>query len=208
MEPKHVITQVVGTAAAVLLVRWGWKEFRRDWHDHRRLPLVTGPYMGGRTLFVALGAIAALVPLVIAIVTFELVPKRNGEAFAGMLAWVSLAFVFVMLGATTRAASRSAKGWLTLVGDDAVRIDADGASATLKLRPGGATLRFIESGTGPQYVQLDLEDGSTRAHVWGMVGLRDMKLVSPERLAHAQGLMAATSMGPLVRRLAPYLAKV
>jgi hypothetical protein len=208
MEPKHVITQVVGTAVAVLLVRWGWKEFRSDWHDHRRLPLVTGPYMGGRTVFVTLAALAALVPILIGIFYFELVPKRNGAAFAAMLAWVSLGFVFVLLGATTRQARLSAKGWITLVGDGAVRIDADGASATLKLGPGSATLRFIDSGVGPQYVQLDLDDGTSRAHVWGMVGLRDLKLVSPERLAHAQGLMAATSMGPLVRRLAPYLAKV
>jgi hypothetical protein len=208
VEPKHVITQVVGTTAAVLLVRWGWKEFRRDWHDHRRLALVTSPYMGGRTVLVALGAIAALVPVLIAIIKFELVPKQSPEAFVAMLAWVSLGFVFVMLGATTRAARQSAKGWITLVGGDAVRIDADGASATLKLRPGSVTLRFIESGTSPQYVQLDLDDGSARAHVWGMVGLRDLKLVSPGRLEHAQGLMAATSMSPLVRRLAPYLDKV
>ena len=45
MEPKHVITQVVGIAAAVVLVRWGWNEFRTDWRDKRRLPLVTGPWM-------------------------------------------------------------------------------------------------------------------------------------------------------------------
>src|SRR5688572_19767933 len=162
MEPKHVITQVVGTAVAVLLVRWGWKEFRRDWHDHRRLPLVTGPYMGGRTALVTLAAIAALVPILFGVFYFELVPKHNGAAFAAMLAWVSIGLVFVLLGATTRQARLSAKGWITLVGDGAVRIDADGASVTLNLRPGSASLRFVDSGAGPQYVQLDLDDGTSR----------------------------------------------
>jgi len=208
MEPRHVITQVVGTAAALVLGRWGWRELRRDWHERRRLPLVTGPFMGGRTVLATVGVVAALVPLMFAIMKLELIPRQSVALFIATLAWVAGAFVFALLGLTTMMARSAAKGWITVVGADTLRVEAAGESATLRLRPGAARLSFIISGGGgPQYVQLDLEDEQgTTAHIWGMVGLRDLKLVSPGRLAQPQGLMSATSMGPLCRWLAPYLA--
>jgi hypothetical protein len=209
MEAKHIITQVIGTVATVVLARWGWKEFRRDWRQHGRLPLVTGPFIGGWTVVAVVGAIALLVLAFVAILNLELVPKGNPGAFVAMLAWASLAFVFLILGLTTLAARRYAKGWITLLGDGSLRVDAGGVSATFKLAPGLATLRFIEVKGDQrfQYVQLDLDDGRQRAHVWGMVGIRDLKLVTKEYVAEAEGLMAATSMGPLCRQLAPYLTK-
>jgi hypothetical protein len=207
MEAKHVITQLIGTAVSVLLVRWGWKEFRRDWRVDRRLPLVTGPYLGGRTLLTVLGVFAALVPILIAIVKLELVPKGSSSLFVAMLAWTSVGFVFALLGLTSTQTRRSAKGWLSVVGEDSLRIEAEGGTATLKLVPGAARLSFIDGAAGSQYVQLDIDDGAARAHVWGMIGLRDSKLVGPARLAQAQGLMVATSMSPLCRWLAPYLAR-
>ena len=92
--------------------------------------------------------------------------------------------------------------------DGTLRLDAEGASAVLKLGLGGARLRFVDQArAGTQYVQLELDDGATRAHVWGMVALWDMKLVGREIAPRAQGLMVATSMSPLCRWLAPYLAK-
>jgi hypothetical protein len=191
----------------VLLVRWGWKEFRRDWRVDRRLPLVTGPTMGGRTLLALLGAFAALVPILIAIVKLELVPKGSSALFFAMLAWTSLGFVFALLGLTSSQARRSAKGWISVVGEDSLRIEAEGGTATLKLVPGAARLSHIDGGAGSQYVQLDVVDGAARAHVWGMIGLRDGKLVGPGRLAQARGLMVATSMSPLCRWLAPYLTR-
>jgi hypothetical protein len=120
------------------------------------------------------------------------------------LSWVALGFTFLLLGATTALARRYAHGWITLVGDDALRIDADGASATLKLRPGVATLRAVENAT--QYVQLDIDDGTAQAHVWGMVGFRGLKYLAGG-LTPARGLMVATSMAPLCHRLAPYFVK-
>ena len=206
MEPKQIITQLVGTAAALLLIRWGWTEFRRDWKE-RRLPLVSGPYMGGRTVLISLGTIAALVPIFMAIMAFELVPKGSPLAFFAMLSWLSLGFVFVMMGVISLQARRAAKGWLTLVGDDTVRVEADGSTATLKLRPGAARLRFVAGGVRVQYVQLDLDDGTSRAHVWGMIGVRSLNLVLPEQLPRAEGLMLTSSMSPLCRWLAPYLQK-
>jgi hypothetical protein len=207
VEPKHVITQLVGAATAVPIVRWGWKEFRRDWAEERRLPLVTGPYLGGRTVLLALGAVAAVVAIVMAIIELQLIPKDSPVLFVAMLVWLSLAFVFGLLGAASIQSRRSAKGWIYVVGDDSLRIDTDGASATLKLRPGTARLRSVHHGRNPQYVQLDLDDGVTRAQVWGMVGIRELKMVGPEARARPQGLMVATSMSPLCRWLAPYLTK-
>ncbi|HXT99665.1 MAG TPA: hypothetical protein VN903_01645 [Polyangia bacterium] len=208
MEPKHVITQVVGIAAAVVLVRWGWNEFRTDWRDKRRLPLVTGPYMGGRTVLLALGCVAVMIPAFMAIGKFRLLPTENlAFWFIMMLAWASAAFVFGMMGASTRQARRHAKGWITVLGDGAIRVDANDASAMLKLGPGVATLRPINDGSGMPYVQLDLDDGQTRAHVWGMVGIRALKLLTNEAVPRPQGLMVATSMAPLCRELAPYLKK-
>ncbi|HEX2657942.1 MAG TPA: hypothetical protein VHU40_06705 [Polyangia bacterium] len=207
METKHVITQGVGSTAALLVIAWGWREFRRDWREHQRVPLVTGPHMGGRTVLGAFAVIAALVPLLYAILKFELVPRQSVPLFVAMLAWTAGTFFFASLGLTVIVARRAAKGWLTLIGADTVRIDAEGASVTLRLGPGAARLSFVLTGGGPQYVQLDLEgDAGTRAHVWGMLGLRDLKLVSPGHFVQPQGLMAATSLGPLCRRLAPYLA--
>jgi len=202
-----VITQLLGTATAVLVVRWGWREFRRDWRDERRLPLVTGPYLGGRTLLALVGSIVALVPILIGIVKLELVPKSSPAQIVAMFVWLSLGFVFAIFGVLSREARRAAKGWIHVVGDDAVRIETDGATATLRLRAGAARLRFLEDGPSGQHVQLDLEDGATRAHVWGMVGMRDTKLVTPRRPAQPEGLMVATSMSPLCRWLAPYLTK-
>jgi len=208
VEPKHIVTQVVGTVAAVVLVRWGWNEFRSDWRDRRRLPLVTGPYMGGRTILLTLACLAVLVPGFMAIGKFRLLPDENLAAwFVVMLAWASLCFVFGLMGLSTRQARRHAKGWITLIGDGTIRVDADGASAILKLGPGVATLRPINDGSGIPYVQLDIDDGQTRAHVWGMVGVRALKLVSKDALPRAQGLMVVTSMAPLCRELAPYLNK-
>ncbi|HVV48293.1 MAG TPA: hypothetical protein VHG72_17895 [Polyangia bacterium] len=205
MGPKHVVTQVLGTVSALLLIRWGWREYRSDWKEHCRLPLVTGPYMGGRTLLIVFGAVAALVPILLAVVKFELVPRGSAAAFVAMLAWLSLGFVFLLFGALSRQTRRSAKGWITIAGEGLLRIDADGTTATLKLRPGAAALRFVEGSGRVQYVQLDLDDGNAAAHVWGMVGLRDMKLVLQDGAVQARGLMVASSMSPLCRWLAPYL---
>jgi hypothetical protein len=207
MEPKHIITQLVGAAATLPIVRWGWKEFRRDWAEERRLPLVTGPYLGGRTVLLALGAIAAVVPVIIAIIAFQLIPKDSPILFVAMLVWLSLDFVFGILALASIQSRRSAKGWIYVIGDDCLRIDAEGASVSLKLRRGTARLRSVHYGRNPQYVQLDLDDGVTRAHVWGMVGLRELKMVGPEPRARPQGLMVATSMSPLCRWLAPYIAR-
>src|SRR5262249_51356972 len=157
-----------------------------------------GPYMGGRTILLALGSVAVMIPAFMAIGKFRLLPSENLAVwFIAMLVWASLAFVFGLLGASTRQARRHAKGWITVVGDGTLRVDADGATAMLKLRPGIATLRHINDGSGMPYVQLDLDDGQTRAHVWGAVGFRALKLVSKEAVPRAQGLMVATSMAPL-----------
>lgn len=208
METKHVVTQVVGTTAALFVIAWGWREFRRDWREHQRFPLVTGPHMGGRTVLGALAVIATLLPVLLVILKFELVPRNSPALFVAMLAWTAGTFLFGSLGLTVIVARRAAKGWLTLIGADTVRIDAEGTIVMLRLRPGAARLSFILSAGGPQYVQLDLDgDDGTRAHIWGMIGLRDMKLVSPGHFVQPQGLMSATSLSPLCRRLAPYLAR-
>jgi hypothetical protein len=71
MEAKHVVTQMIGTVVAIGVARWGWNEFRSDWRDQRRLPLVSGPYMGGRTVLVTLAAIAVIVPVWLAPFAFR-----------------------------------------------------------------------------------------------------------------------------------------
>ena len=148
-----------------------------------------------------------MVPIIIAIIEFQLIPKDSPVLFVAMSVWLSLDFVFGILAVGSIQSRRAAKGWIYVVGDDGLRIDTEGASASLKLRPGTARLRSVHHGRNPQYVQLDLDDGVTRAQVWGMVGLRELKMVGPEARARPQGLMVATSMSPLCRWLAPYLAK-
>lgn len=205
METKQIITQIAGSASALLLARWAWTEFRSDWRDHRRLALVTGPFLGGRTLLWALVVIVALVPLVVSMMKLELVPRSHGAAIVGMLLWLSLGSVSATIVALTRAARSAARGWLTIVGQDTVRVDADGSSVTLRLRPASARLRLIGPSAGQSYVQLDLDDGNSRVHVWGMIGLRDLKLLGGDLTDHREGLMAASSLGALCRWLAPYL---
>ena len=203
MEPKQVITQIVGLTAMALLVPWGVKEARRDWRN-RRLPLVPGPF-GGGTLLIVLGAFALVAPVLFAIVTWKLIPMGTPAVFVATLGWVSIGFVFGLLGTLSWWMRRKASGWITLIGDDGIRVEANGDAATLTLRPRTANLRFVE-GSNPQYVQVDLNDGTHAAHVWGMVGIFDLKLVRSQARVPAQGLMVAASMGRLCRWLTPFLA--
>lgn len=207
VELKHVVTQIIGTGAAALLVRWGWREVHRDWREHRRLALVMGPYIDWRSGASVVGGIAVVVPLLLVVMKLELIPKGSPALFAAMLGWLSLAVVFFTLGIISVQARRYAKGWLTVVGDDTLLVEADGGTATVKLRPGAAIFRFIESGVGLQYVQLEVEDGNVRVHLWGMLGLRQLPMVSAERLTQPRGLMVAGSLNPLNRWLSPYLRK-
>jgi len=202
MEPKHLITQLVGFTAMGLLVRWGVKQMRRDWRE-RRLPLVPGPY-GGGTLLVVLGALVVPVPIFYAIFSWKLIPMGSPALFVATLGWFAIAFVFGLMGALAWRARRKASGWLTILGDETIRVEADGETATLRLRPGSARLRCVE-GTNPQFVQVDLHDGTHAAHFWGMLGAFDLKLVRARTQVPAQGLMVAVSMGRLCRWLAPFL---
>jgi hypothetical protein len=209
MEAKQILTQVFGTAAAALLTRWAWKEARRDWKDHRRLPLVAGPHWGRRPIrLVLLGALAALVLIVVGIINLDLVTLESPAAFVVMVGWLGIGLAFFVIGATARLSRRLAKGWISVTADDTLRIEVEGTAASLKVRPGMATLRFAEGGGRARFVQLDLDDGTTRAHVWGMVNLRDLKLDLPDGLVPARGLMVASSMTPLCRWLLPYLSSI
>ena len=202
MEPKHLITQLVGVTAMALLVPWGFKQMRRDWRE-RRLPLVPGPY-GGGTLLVVLGALVVPVPIFYAIFSWKLIPMGSPALFVATLGWFAIGFVFGLLGALSWRTRRKASGWLTILGDDTIRVEADDDTATLTLRPGSARLRCVD-GTNPQFVQVDLHDGTHAAHFWGMIGLFDLKLVRSRTQVPAQGLMVAVSMSQLCRWLAPFL---
>lgn len=201
MELRHIITQAAGASAAGLCVWWAVMEMRRDWSS-KRIPLLPGP-LSGRMLLVVLGALASLVPIFYAILVFELVPKGSPVSFAAMLAWLSAGFIGALLAAGSRQIRSGAAGWLTVLGDDTLRVAADEGAITLKLRAGSVRMYFIDG--PPQYVQLRLSDGDQAAHLWGRIAIRDMKLVTQGQLVPAQGLMIGSSMRPLCNWLRPFV---
>lgn len=203
MEAKHLVTLALGTAAAALAIAWAVREVRLD-SRAKRYPLMRGPLSAG--LFVtALLPFAALVPTLYAIFTLELVPKGSPGMFVAMLAWVSAATIASILALITRRSRREALGWLTLLGDDSLRIERAGESLTVTLRPASVRIYFLID--GPQYAQFELRDGEVTAHLWGMLAMRDFKLVTEGYNVPAQGLMVGGSTRALCELLAPYVTR-
>lgn|GEM_PF-5574703 len=184
---------------------------RRDWRDHRRVPLLSGPFFSARTLVVVflqiLAPIGAMVALLLASLSYDLVPRTNSFAVGATIVWLMLATLAAIIGLLVRQARRLVCGWITAVDEQTLRVDLDGASTTLTLAYGAVRLRPLKRANGsPQYAQLDVKDTAFTLHLWGAVGWRERKLLKDEQAPAPQGLMAAGSIGPLCRWLAPYLS--
>lgn len=123
-----------------------------------------------------------------------------------MLACFVVATVSRTIAAITWQRRRSALGWLTLVGDDRLRAEADGRVVTLTLRPGSVRLYCLAHAVHyGQHVQRDLRDGDATVHVWSAPGLGDHDLVKEGVLVQPQGRLVASSAGPLRRWLRPFV---
>lgn len=203
MNASQLLTLVVGLCAAAASVWWAVVEVRRDARA-RRFVLMCGPLSLGLFL-TAFVPIVALIPVLYGIFSQELVPKGSPGLFAAMLAWVSVTTIASMIALITLRGRREALGWITLLTDDTLRVDAEGSALTLTLRPRSVRIYFLAS--SPQYALLSLRDGETEVRVWGMLPLRDFHLVTEGHLVAAQGLMVGGSLRPLCAWLTPYVAK-
>ncbi|WP_257462081.1 hypothetical protein [Archangium lipolyticum] len=201
MEPRHLVTQVLGVSVMALTGWWAVVESRRDW-KLRRIPLLRGP-MSARVLLVVL-AMVALVPVVaVSIFSQELVPRDSPLWFVATLGWLSISVVLGLIALITRQLRSGAEGWLTVQGDETLLLDVDGTTSTFVLGVGAVRAYFIDG--APQYVQFVLTDGENVAFFRGAVGIRDMKLVTQGRVVPAQGLMIGSSMKPLLGWLRPFM---
>lgn len=204
MSPPEMALHTLGTLVALAGVALAWREATRD-ASLRRFPLVAQA-VSWRGLLVALGVMALGVLVLVPVLTSGLIPRGDPVAFTLMLAWFAVATVSFMIAAITWQIRRSALGWLTLVGDDQLRAEADGRAITLTLRPGSVRLYYLANAIHyGQYVQIDLRDGDAAVHVWGALRLGDHNLVTEGVLVQPQGLLVASSTGPLCRWLRPFV---
>lgn len=198
---QQTLTLVVGLVLAGAAVRWAAIEVRRD-KALRRFALISGPYAGGTLVVVA--AVVILLPAIFYVVlSNELVPKGSPFLFALMLGWISVASVAGIIAGVAIQVRRNAAGWLTLVGDDTLRVETEGTTATVKLAAGGARLFFIDE----RFVQFVICDDAATLTVWGMISIRGLKDVTEGGRVEARGLMLAGSAEPLRKWLSPYIAK-
>lgn len=204
MTPPLMALHTLGTLVALAGVSLAWRATTHD-ARRRRFPLVAQS-LSWPGLLVALGVLALSVLVLVPVLTSGLIPRGDPVAFTLMLAWFAVATVSFMIAAITWQIRRSALGWLTLVGDDQLRAEADGRAITITLRPGSVRLYYLANAAHyGQYVQMDLRDGDTAVHVWGTIGLGDHDLVTEGVLVRPEGLLVASSTRPLCRWLRPFV---
>jgi hypothetical protein len=203
MNPLQIVTLVFGLAIAAASVAWARTELKRD-KESRRFALISGPF-GGGTFWVVIPAVLLLVPLLYVVFAFELVPKGSPALFAFTLGWLAVALIATIIAGVAVQVRRNALGWITLVGDDTLQVEADGKSATLRLQAGDVRLFFI-SPEG-RYVQIVIETDAARLKVWGMISLKGIKDVTEGGFVAAEGLMLAGAFEPFRKWLSPYIVK-
>jgi hypothetical protein len=203
MNPLQIVTLVFGLALAVACVAWARAELKRD-KASRRFALISGPY-GGGTVWVVLPVVVLLAPLFYVLFAFELVPKGSPGLFALTFGWATVACIATIIAGITVQVRRNALGWITLVGDDTLEVEAEGKSATLRLQAGDVRLYFI-SPEG-RYVQIVIDTDAARLKVWGMISLRGIKDVTEGGFVAAEGLMLAGAFEPLRKWLSPYIVR-
>lgn len=198
---QQTLTLVVGLGLAAISVRWAAIEVRRD-KALRRFALISGPYAGG-TLVVVVVAVVLILAVTYAVFAYELVPKGSPLLFTLMLGWICVTSIAGIIAGVAIQVRRNAAGWLTLMGDDMLRLETEGTTETVKLAAGSARLFFIDE----RFVQFVVCDDAATLTVWGMISIRGLKDVTEGGRVEARGLMLAGSAEPLRKWLSPYIAK-
>lgn len=204
MNLPQIALHLVGTLTALGCVAWAWRASVRDEKPHR-FPLIGQAVSLGGVLS-GLAILLIAVPVIYAVLVSGLIPRGDPVAFTLMLGWVCIATVSLMIVSIIRHTRRSALGWLTLLGDDRLLVEAAGRSIMVTLRPKSVRVYFVANALNHgQYAQFDVHDGDVVVHFWGTLGLREMDLVTDGVLVRPEGLMVATASGPLCRWLRPYV---
>lgn len=204
MTPPQIALHAVGFTVALAGVALGWRESTRDAKENR-YPLLAQA-VSWQAVLGAVGMMVLAGLALVPVLASGLIPRGDPTAFVMMLAWFCIATVSLMIAVIAWQVRRNALGWLTRVGDNQLRAEVDGRSVTITLRPKSVRLYYLANALNyGQYVQIDLHDGDTVVHVWSMITLRDHDLVTEGVLVRPEGLLVASSAGPLFRWLRPFV---
>lgn len=207
MDLSQWLTLAGGVVLAAASVVWAVREHRTITRSNR-YPLLDGPPLGGA--LVIGGAVVSLTALVIALVVLELLPPHPA-LFALSLGWLAALFAGSVSALAAIQTRRHALGWVTLIGEDRLRVDTGERSMELHLRPGCVRLLRVPGSptreTRPS-VQFLLTDGEQKLVMWGQVGVLGLGQVSRGSPIRPLGPMLGTSAEPLRRWLAPFTEQV
>lgn len=203
MEPKHIVTQLVGAVVAAIVVVWAVRQARLDWAQ-RRIPLVRGSF-SLRLLAVVLTALGTLAIAIYGVIALQLLPKRQVLALFGFFAWLTAIMIGGIMGAISVQLRRGAEGWLAILGVNVLAIEIAGQRTVLTLRDDSVALTFVAR--GPADVQFEFRDEDKTARLWGAVPLKVLTQVTEGPPQQPRGLMIGSSMKPLCEWLTPFIVR-
>lgn len=201
METRHIATQVIGMTLALASVTWAIREARRD----KRIPLVDSPFSRSH-LALIVGHVLLWVATTSIIFGFRLVPLRAPSVYMLTLGWLIFMFVALMVATTAVLTRRTAVGWITFDGHNTLTILRGQTDLALLLSPGNVQAWNVAPGDRAE-LQFLITSGPHKIYLWGMVGIRNLRLATANGLVEPRGLTLGSN-GPLFCNwIRPFIAE-
>jgi hypothetical protein len=197
MEPKYLIAQGVGFAAAAASIAWAVAVHR----VRARVPLIGGVDL--RYLPAIVGWMALMVLSFVVVFGYELVPRDSPGLFAAMLGWITIGFIAGLFALIATLQRRFAVGWLTFVDDRTLRVEGNGSAETIVCSPGSVAAFLTEREYFLEF-QFQHEDGTL--HLVVLVGLAGLGLAREGVVVRSEGPQVGISGRRFCRWVRPYVA--